>query len=283
VGEQRVKAILQVNASGVQPPLKVRCTIRDLDEAAAFALSVAENDARNKPSTADHAYAVKTLIEEYGKTQAEVAAIYGASQSWVSNILSISTLPVAALKRIHNGEITYDAAVLLAGLDKTTQKFVLGSAGEVEGKLDLEAVQNALDVLSGEIEGTPFTKRDGGLPGEEYEAATSLKTEQEELLVTDNSEAEQVEEAEAEAVVPKSAKKRGRPRMTKTQKAEKKAKKPLSLKAVRAFFEDQAKPAEGEEASVWNELCGGFGEWMDHRFGDRAMIGRGKTACGLDG
>jgi ParB family chromosome partitioning protein len=300
-GEQRVKAILKANRTGLaEPPLKVRCTIRDLDEGAAFIISVAENDARNEPSTADHAYAVKTLIERYGKTQAEVTKLYGKSTSWVSEMLSISSLSTGLLKRVHIGEITYGAAVLLAAQDKATRKLVLGILGESGAKVSREAVQSALDRLTPEAaiqepehadaESPSIAQEETPLP-EETEEAKFLKTLEQEYSVAVNPEVEEGEATggveivagEAESVVPESKRGRGRPRMTKKEKAEKKAKKPLPLKAVRTFFEDQAKAAEGEDANVWNELCGGFGEWMDHKFGDRAMIARGKTACGLDG
>ena len=266
-GEQRVRAILKANTSGLaDPPLKVRCTVRDLDEAAAFTLSIAENERRYKPSPADQAYAVKRLVDGLGKTQEEAGKVFGKSQTWVSEMLTIAGLPSAILKRVHSGEIAAVSALALAGLDKPTRKVVVA-------RLDEEGVKITADAIEQVVE--PYTN--SGEAAAESDAYHHVSAGEEVEATPDGSEPVVAEPT------PPVKKKRGRPKKTHAEKVASKSKKALSLKAVHAFFVSQSQPAEGEDQDVYQELCAAIVEWMDHKIADRTLAARMKTACGLDG
>ena len=293
-GEQRVRAILKANTSGLaDPPLKVRCTVRDLDEAAAFTLSIAENERRYKPSPADQAYAVKRLVDGLGKTQEEAGKVFGKSQTWVSEMLTIAGLPSAILKRVHSGEIAAVSALALAGLDKPTRKVVVARLDEEGVKITADAIEQVVEELSqvdeaseeeqaasakyGKVEVVAESYTNSGEAAAESDAYHHVSAGEEVEATPDGSEPVIAEPT------PPVKKKRGRPKKTHAEKVATKSKKALSLKAVHAFFVAQSQPAEGEDQDVYQELCAAIVEWMDHKIADRTLAARMKTACGLDG
>lgn len=266
MGGRRVRAILAINeAKLIDPPLMVRCQVAKMDDRTAFLRAFSENEERKSPSIADQAAAVRRMIDEYGMSQAEVLEkVFHNRRSapWVSQLVTISGLPITLLRRVHAGEIGFQAAYELSQMDKDDRKWILEDISACGEKITPEAIRRR---MKDKADATGESPVGAGSP-ETVEIGTEGQPHAE--------VEEETEEAPESAEPPK--KKRGRP--SKASKGETTSR---SIKDVRAFFTSQAAVAEGEDADVWQELAGYFLDWIDGKFGDRKMATCARTACGL--
>lgn len=92
----------------------VPCVVRDLDDAAAFEVTLAENLHRRDLSWIEVAYAYARL-RDGGMNQQQIATRLGKSQTHVSHILGLLGLPQQLQDRVHRREIGYVTAHDLAG------------------------------------------------------------------------------------------------------------------------------------------------------------------------
>lgn len=81
------------------------------DDGNGFIQNVIENTQRRELSIVDQAYAMNRLVNEFGKTQREVADICGCSPATVNLRLKLLQAPANILRSIHDGKISADAVL----------------------------------------------------------------------------------------------------------------------------------------------------------------------------
>jgi ParB/RepB/Spo0J family partition protein len=116
-GNLRAQAGVRLSTSdGPTPaePFLLRCYLMDADDAVAFERAIVENWQRTDPSIIDTAHNLRRLMDLSGKSQRHMAGLYHRSEGWVSQTLSLLTLPAQAQKAIHDGEVSAEAAYMLS-------------------------------------------------------------------------------------------------------------------------------------------------------------------------
>jgi ParB family transcriptional regulator, chromosome partitioning protein len=97
---------------------EVPVVVRALGDAAAIELALVENLQREDLSALEEAAAYRRLIDEFGRTQADLAAAVGKSRSHVANTLRLLSLPEAVRRRLEDGALSAGhARALLAAAD----------------------------------------------------------------------------------------------------------------------------------------------------------------------
>ncbi|WP_273265937.1 ParB/RepB/Spo0J family partition protein [Flexistipes sinusarabici] len=109
-------------AAGLAGLKKVPVVVRDIkDEQEKLELAIIENIQRENLNPHELAAAYKNLMEKYGYSQEQVAAVVGKSRSAVANSLRLLFLPTEILKSLEKGSISEGHARALLGLnDKET-------------------------------------------------------------------------------------------------------------------------------------------------------------------
>ncbi len=92
--------------------------VRELADAEMLEVALVENLQREDLNPVDEARAYKVMVEEFGRTQEEVAKRVGKERATVANVLRLLNLPEAALASLQSGAITTGhAKALLAQKD----------------------------------------------------------------------------------------------------------------------------------------------------------------------
>ena len=95
---------------------EVPVIIKDVDQLTAAEMSIVENIQRTDLNPVEEANAYKTLTEEYGLTQEEIAEKIGKSRSSVANSMRLLDLSEGALSLLAQGKISSGHAKVLLGL-----------------------------------------------------------------------------------------------------------------------------------------------------------------------
>ena len=95
---------------------EVPVIIKDVDQLTAAEMSIVENIQRTDLNPVEEANAYKTLTEEYGLTQVEIAEKIGKSRSSVANSMRLLDLSDGALYLLSQGKISSGHAKVLLGL-----------------------------------------------------------------------------------------------------------------------------------------------------------------------
>jgi ParB family chromosome partitioning protein len=85
---------------------EIPAVLRESDDRARMELALVENLQREDQPALDEAQAYRTLMDEYGLTQEEVAARVGKSRPAVANALRLLGLPEEVKARLRAGELT---------------------------------------------------------------------------------------------------------------------------------------------------------------------------------
>jgi ParB/RepB/Spo0J family partition protein len=270
-GERRAMALQQIeDAKLAEPPLLAKCVVVNRDNAGAFLLSIAENHDREQPTAIDDAYAISRLVAEekdggFGKTQREVAAIFRKHPSWVSLTLSLMSLPVALQRDVHKGKIPVTAGHELAALQPGQRARMLKELAEEKLEITAAEIKRRLREWSEAAASEAEQFEDAGVALDaDPEPASDVEREP-------ADEGEEVEEAE-----PKPKKNK---RVSKAAAASTAGRSQRSLKEIRLFLDAQV---EANEDNAWGEFCGVLRDWAEGKLSDRQMVGRGRTACGVD-
>ncbi len=138
-GATRVRAIAYINAEKLtKTKLKVKALLLDLSDVEAFAAGAAANIKRSEMSPIDHARVVRTLVNQFGMTKADVAKVLSRSAPWVTEISQMADLRPAIQKKIHEGKIGYTTARELVQMSEDEQDEFLAdlekSGGEGKSK-----------------------------------------------------------------------------------------------------------------------------------------------------
>lgn len=138
-GFRRHAAITSINQSKLtKKPLEIKVTIiDDVDDATALMRNVAENEKRKDLSPVDRAWAIQRLtkpVEEggMGKTQSEVATLFGKHKSWVSLTVRLLDLPAKVQRMVHDGKVRVGASYDLISMDEDDRAAIIAEL--LEGK-----------------------------------------------------------------------------------------------------------------------------------------------------
>ena len=108
---------------------EIPAVIIDVDDAGAAQLALIENVQRQDLNPAEEAQAYRTLMDEFGMTQEEVADRVGKSRPSVANKLRLLDLPDAAAALLIDGSLSEGHARALLGIKNKSE--VAGAAQEV--------------------------------------------------------------------------------------------------------------------------------------------------------
>ncbi len=116
-GERRIMACRYLGLERIQVIVMERPTLEDIAK-----LALIENVQRVDLNPVEIAKSIKTLIEEFGLSQEEVAGKIGKKRSTVANYLRILQLPSAMQEAISAQKITLAHAKVLLSCSKEMQK-----------------------------------------------------------------------------------------------------------------------------------------------------------------
>ena len=120
---------------------EVPVVIKELDDLKYYEIALIENLQREDLNAVEEAQGYKTLIENYGLTQEQVAESVGKSRSAVTNALRLLNLDESALEALKNGEITAGhARTILSAGDSELAAAMLKAAKSGASVRELEAM-----------------------------------------------------------------------------------------------------------------------------------------------
>lgn len=113
-GERRFRSALELGME------KVPCVIRDSDDEDTLEVALVENLQRKDLTPFEEADGLFQLVEKYGHTHDEIAAIVGKSRSSVSETIALATIP-ADIRNLCSGHgITAKSMLLQIARQETT-------------------------------------------------------------------------------------------------------------------------------------------------------------------
>lgn len=115
-GERRLRA---ARLAGLE---QVPVIVKDAADQAMLALALVENVVRADLSPLEEAHAYRQLIDEFGLTQASVAARVGRSRVSVTNTLRLLNAPTEVLEALEQGLVTEGHARALLGLQSAVDQ-----------------------------------------------------------------------------------------------------------------------------------------------------------------
>jgi ParB family transcriptional regulator, chromosome partitioning protein len=157
VGRQRTKACREANKrlklQGL-PPILLPGTTRRGDDASLAGVMVSENEIRKDDSPITRSKKMARLLE-MGRTEDDLAVIFGCSKSTVKNALAVLDCCAAVRSAVDDGKINVTAAYRLSKLDaddqkKTVDKMIAAGDG-VKGKRQKSRAQK--EAASGKSQG----------------------------------------------------------------------------------------------------------------------------------
>lgn len=110
VGERRWRAVRRLGWT------EVPAIVKEIDDRAMLVLAIVENVQRAGLSPLEEAAGYRQLIEDFGFTQAEVAASVGRERSTVTNLLRLLQLPTSVQRMLDEGRLAMGHARALLGL-----------------------------------------------------------------------------------------------------------------------------------------------------------------------
>lgn len=132
-GRRRVlharEANKQLKAAG-EEIMKVPVVLKKLDDATAMGLGVSLNEIRKEDTMAVKAAKAKRLSEQFGRSPAEIAVMFGVSQVSVYSWLKLSDAVPAVMAAVEEGKLSASAASKLAALPPAEQKAALSDLEE---------------------------------------------------------------------------------------------------------------------------------------------------------
>lgn len=133
-GERRWRAAKEANLE------KIPCIIKEVDDKESLKLALIENIQREDLNPIEEARSYKTLIDEYGLTQEELAQALGKSRSYIANTLRLLNLDEEIVDYIYEGKITSGHAKALLGVKDKEERLNLAKA-IVENQLNVRETE----------------------------------------------------------------------------------------------------------------------------------------------
>jgi ParB family chromosome partitioning protein len=142
-GYGRWAAVRYINTV-LQPgsPIKLQCKVTDMNAEEAFVRNLVENIERAATTPIDDAFNQRRLREQYGWSEAKIAAFYKRSVAHISQLRKTLALPTEIQQGVAQGDIPLAAALDLADLPAQEQKVAVAEATDPDtGKLNTETVR----------------------------------------------------------------------------------------------------------------------------------------------
>lgn len=112
-GERRLRASARAGLA------EVPVLFRDFGERASLEVALIENVQRENLNPVDEARAYQRLVEEFGRTHAEISKAVGKNRSTVTNLLRLLALPEEVLVHVSRGTLSAGHARALLKLENT--------------------------------------------------------------------------------------------------------------------------------------------------------------------
>lgn len=153
-GFGRYAAVCAINkglAKG-EEPLLFQVLITRCNETEAIIQNIRENVHRTNISPIEEAITMQRLLDQYGKTQEDVAKIFGRSQAHVSQRLTLLALTDDARQRLHDGDIPVSSAMKLAKTTPAVQALAVANLdkAKMSGETKRERAQAVSKVVGDE-------------------------------------------------------------------------------------------------------------------------------------
>jgi ParB family transcriptional regulator, chromosome partitioning protein len=140
-GERRLRA---AQLAGLEEIPALVCT---MEEAESMKVALLENIQREDLNAIEEAEALHKIMEHYGATHQELAAMLGKSRSSVSNALRLLGLEHSIQEKVVSGELSMGHARALLSVDDPKQRLRLARETERKG-LSVRALEEKVRVLS---------------------------------------------------------------------------------------------------------------------------------------
>lgn len=114
--------------------MKLRVRLEEVNDEEAFRANVVENLQREDLSPIEEADAMDRFITEFGKTQAEVAKIFGCSVPTVSQRLKLRGASAALQRLIHEGKLSVESVLEALTLPEEDREEALEGLLEVQDR-----------------------------------------------------------------------------------------------------------------------------------------------------
>lgn len=126
-GFLRHAAMLRFNQKYPDERRKLSCQISTVSDVEAVERNITENLDRKDLSPIDKAHGMRRLQERYQRTGVQIAQVYKCAQSYVSNLIKLTTLPDHVQLQVHTGEMPVAAALELCELQPADRDAVLAN------------------------------------------------------------------------------------------------------------------------------------------------------------
>ncbi len=181
--------------------------IMELDDKKAAEIALIENIQRKDLNPIEEARAYKSLIEEYGLTQSEVASQIGKSRVTITNSMRILDLPDKVLDMISSASLTTGHARALLGL-KDSENIIPLATRAIDEEMSVRAIEESVRRLnasrkanekkptSSELQYKEYYKaienKAASLLGNKIKITTSAKNKSISISFSENSELEDI-------------------------------------------------------------------------------------------
>ncbi len=139
---------------------EVPARVIEADDLKATELAMVENLQREDLNPVEEALGYKSLISDYGLTQAEVAQRVSKSRPVVANALRLLSLPENLLKKLENGQISVGSARTILSLESEDQ-MQKAAASITDGHLTVRDAEKLVRKMKREH--TEKKKKDTGI------------------------------------------------------------------------------------------------------------------------
>jgi ParB/RepB/Spo0J family partition protein len=124
----RLEAALKYNELNPKSPMKLKVIVTGDNGENAFVKGLLNNHERKSTSVVDDAFAFKTLREEFGWKDKDIAAEFKTNPTKVSLCKKLTTLRRHILEMVHRKELAFDTAIALADFNDAQQDEILAKS-----------------------------------------------------------------------------------------------------------------------------------------------------------
>jgi ParB/RepB/Spo0J family partition protein len=124
----RLEAALKYNELNPKSPMKLKVIVTGDNAKNAFIKGLLNNHERKSTSVVDDAFAFKTLREEHGYKDKDIAEMFNTNPTKVSLCKKLTTLRDHILQLVHRKELAFDTAIALADFNDAQQDEILAKS-----------------------------------------------------------------------------------------------------------------------------------------------------------